>query len=161
MTVLFLTLFLYSVVAFTGYLAHKRGLLREGITKAWADFVDLLPRLIIGVVGSGFIAALLPPEIIRDWLGADSGVKGFFLAFVAGALTPGGPVVGYSLSLGALKAGAFIPVVVTYVTAWSLFQLQRLIMWEIPLMENKLIIVRLFSSLLLPFIMGAVYVFKP
>ena len=161
MTVFLLTLFLYSIVALTGYLAHKRGLLREGITKAWADFVDLLPRLIIGVVGSGFIAALLPPEIIREWLGAEAGIKGFFLAFIAGALTPGGPVVGYSLSLGALKAGACMTVVVTYITAWSLFQFQRLIMWEITLMEKEMIILRLLASLPLPFIIGAVYLLKP
>jgi uncharacterized membrane protein YraQ (UPF0718 family) len=160
MTVILLTLFLYAIVALTGFLAYKKGYFEEGLKKAWGDFTDLLPRLFLGVVGSGFIAALLPPEIIREWLGAESGIKGFVIAFLAGALTPGGPVVGYSLSLGALKAGAFTPVIITYITGWSLFQLQRMIMWEMHLMERQLIIIRVLASLPLPFMMGAVYLFK-
>ena len=30
----------------------------------------------LGVVGSGYIAALLPQEVVGRWLGADSGITG-------------------------------------------------------------------------------------
>ena len=53
---------------------------------------------------------------------------------IAGAATPGGPVVGFSIGAVALKVGGGPPQVIAYVVAWALFAFQRMILWEIPFM---------------------------
>ena len=33
------------------------------------DFINIVPRIALGVIGSGYIAAVIPQEIITGWLG--------------------------------------------------------------------------------------------
>ena len=75
---------------------------REGVV----DYLKLVPRIFIGVVGSGYLAEALPQDVVGAWLGPDSGVMGVGLAVLGGAFTPGGPVVGFSIGAAALKGGA-------------------------------------------------------
>ena len=81
----------------------------------------------------------LPPEIITGWLGPDSGWLGVLAATIAGAVTPGGPVVGFSIGAVALKVGGGTPQVIAYVIAWALFAFQRMILWEIPFMPERFV----------------------
>ena len=69
------------------------------------DFINIVPRIALGVIGSGYIAAVIPAEIITGWLGPNSGWLGVLTAVIAGAATPGGPVVGFSIGAVALKNG--------------------------------------------------------
>ena len=85
---------------------------RQAARAGWWDFVVLLPRLTIGVIGAGFLAAMLPEETVATWLGPESGLIGIAIATFAGILTPGGPVVGFAVGTGALAAGAGAPQVV-------------------------------------------------
>jgi hypothetical protein len=114
-----------------------------------------VPRILLGVVGAGYIAALLPQEMVGRWFGADSGVTGLVIAVGAGAYTPGGPVVGFSIGAAALKGGAGAPQVIAYMTAWALFALQRMFMWEYPVMPRRLVVLRTLASLPLPFLAAA------
>ena len=77
-------------------------------------------------------------------------------AVVAGAATPGGPVIGFSICAVALKAGGGTPQVLAYVVAWALFAFQRLVLWEIPFMPAKFVWFRAAVSLPLPFIAAAI-----
>jgi hypothetical protein len=104
------------------------------------------------VIGSGYIAAILPEQVVGHWLGADSGVVGLLIAVFGGAFTPGGPVIGFSVGAAALKGGAGTPQVNAYTIAWALFAVQRLFIWEIPVMPERLVWVRVGASLLLPFL---------
>ena len=152
MIVLLLTLALAVIVAMLALIAWRRGstVLRDCVRSGVLDFLHLLPRLAIGVIGAGFLAALLPQEVIRSWLGPDSGLAGLLLATAAGALTPGGPVIGFAISASALKSGAGLVPVMTYVTAWALFAVQRLFVWEIPVMPARVVWLRVAASLPLP-----------
>ena len=96
------------------------------------DFLTLLPRIAIGMIGSGFIAEILPQHLIPSWLGPGTGTAGLMLATFAGALTPGGPVVGFAIATAALKSGAGAPQVIAYTIAWALFALPRVLVFEIP-----------------------------
>lgn len=93
--------------------------MREGTM----DFVRVVPRIALGVVGSGYIASVIPQEIITGWLGPDSGWSG---------------------------GGA--PQVVAYVLARALFAFQRLILWEIPFMPARFVWFRAAVSLPFPFL---------
>lgn len=134
---------------------RSRALLRDSLREGAIDCVKLMPRIMLGVIGAGYIAALLPQQIVGRWLGPDSGVVGLCIAVMGGALTPGGPVIGFSVGAAALKGGAGAPQVIAYSTAWALFAVQRLFLWELPVMPQRLVLLRLAASLPLPFLAAA------
>ena len=115
------------------------------------------------MIGSGFIAELLPQHLIPSWLGPGTGAAGLILATFAGALTPGGPVVGFAIATAALKSGAGAPQVIAYTIAWALFALPRVLVFEIPSMPPRVVWLRVAVSLPLPFLAAwmAMLVGKP
>jgi uncharacterized membrane protein YraQ (UPF0718 family) len=158
MNALIVDITLWSSVAALGLIAFRRGrvVLMSSLREGTTDFINIVPRVALGVIGSGYIAAVLPEEVISGWLGPDSGWLGVLMATVAGAATPGGPVVGFSLGAVALKAGAGAPQVIAYVIAWALFAFQRLILWEIPFMPARFVWFRAAVSLPFPFLAAAI-----
>jgi uncharacterized membrane protein YraQ (UPF0718 family) len=52
------------------------------------------------------------------------------------------------------NSGAALAPLVAYMTAWSLFGMQRIIAWEAPLMGWHFVGVRVVSSLVFPFLAG-------
>ena len=163
--ILFVDLLLFAIAAVLALVAatRSRALLVASAREGAVDFVKLIPRIMLGVVGSGYIAALLPQEVVGRWLGADSGVTGLVIAVLGGAFTPGGPVIGFSIGAAALKGGAGAPQVIAYTTAWSLYTIQRLFNWEIHMMAPRVVWLRAATSFPLPFLAGiaAMLVGKP
>jgi uncharacterized membrane protein YraQ (UPF0718 family) len=157
MAVIIVSLLLYAVAVALLAFAHRRNRRMPivALTHTWREFVRLLPRLAIGIIGAGFIARMLPPELVSAWIGEGSGFSGVVIATLAGAATPGGPVVGFSLGAAALKAGAGAPQVVAYVTGWSLYTFNRMIVWELPIMPAWFVRLRVLVSLPLPFLAAA------
>jgi uncharacterized membrane protein YraQ (UPF0718 family) len=156
---------LWGIVVALALLAGMRsramlaGAMREGVV----DFLALIPRMVFGVIGAGFLAEVLPQQLIVSWLGPNSGITGVAIATLAGGLTPGGPVVGFAIGVTALKSGAGAPQVIAFVTAWSLYAIQRFVMWEIPVMEPRVVWLRAVASLPLPFLaaLGAMLLGRP
>jgi uncharacterized membrane protein YraQ (UPF0718 family) len=143
--------------------SRSRTLFRDSVREGAIDCLRLIPRIMLGVIGSGYIAALLPQDVVGRWFGSDSGVTGIFIAALGGFLTPGGPVIGFSIGAAALKGGAGAPQVLAYTVAWALFAVQRLLIWEVPVMPPRLVWLRVLASLPLPFIAaaGAMLLGKP
>jgi uncharacterized membrane protein YraQ (UPF0718 family) len=155
---LLIDILLWGSVLGVGYIAWRRGpkVMTSSLREGTMDFIKVVPRIALGVLGSGYIAAVIPQEIITGWLGPDSGWLGVLTAVVAGAATPGGPVIGFSVGAVALKAGGGPPQVLAYVVAWALFAFQRLLLWEIPFMPAKFVWFRAAVSLPLPFLAAAI-----
>ena len=148
---------LWLIVAALAFIAAMRGrvLLNEGARDGVLEFIRLLPRIGAGVIGSGFIAEVLPKALVASWIGPGSGFMGVLIATLGGALTPGGPVVGFSIGAAALKSGAGAPQVIAYSTAWALYAIHRLLIWEVPMMPARIVWLRAAVSLPLPFIAAA------
>ena len=156
---------LWLLVAVLAFIAAMRSkaLFREGAFEGGRDFLVLIPRVMIGVVGSGYIAAIMPQDVIADWIGPNSGVIGILIATIIGAATPGGAVVGFAIGAAALKSGAGAPQVIAYSTAWSLYTIQRLLNWEIHMMAPRFVWMRAAVSFPLPILagLGALLIGKP
>jgi len=135
---------------------QDQAVLTVALRKGGMDFINIVPRIALGVIGSGFIAAIIPSEVIVGGLGPDTGWLGIATAVVAGAATPGGPVIGFSIGAVALKSGGGMPQVVAYIVAWALFAFQRLILWEIPFMPARFVWFRALVSLPFPFLAAAI-----
>lgn len=147
---------LWVLVATLALMAAMRSkaLFREGAWEGSRDFVVLIPRVMIGVVGSGYIAAVIPEDFITHWIGPNSGLIGILIATIVGACTPGGAVVGFAVGAAALKSGAGAPQVIAFTTAWSLYTLQRLLNWEIHMMAPRFVWLRAAISFPLPILAG-------
>jgi hypothetical protein len=158
MSALIIDIILWSSVAALGFLAWQRGraVLVSSAREGTMDFINIVPRIALGVIGSGYIAAIIPQQVITGWLGPNSGWSGVLAAVIAGAATPGGPVVGFSIGAVALKSGGGAPQVIAYVVAWALFAFQRLILWEIPFMPARFVWFRAAVSLPFPFLAAAI-----
>lgn len=156
MIVLIFAAILYVIAAIMIAMAARRdrALVGEGLRDAWDQLVMIMPALTVGILGAGFVAALLPPELAETYLGDGAGVSGYAIAYVIGVLTPGGPVVGFALGAAAIKAGASVPIVVVYVTAWALVNLNRVLIWERATLSSKVMIERLIVSAPVPVLVG-------
>jgi hypothetical protein len=155
---LVIDIILWGSVAAVGFITLRRGrpVLTASLREGTLDFINVVPRVALGVIGSGYIAAVIPQEIITGWLGPDSGWFGVLTAVIAGAATPGGPVIGFSIGAVALKSGGGAPQVIAYVIAWALFAFQRLLLWEIPFMPARFVWFRAMVSLPFPFLAAAI-----
>jgi len=162
---LFVDIFLWAIVVGLALMlvSRSQALFLESVIFAGREFLTLLPRIAIGMIGSGFIADILPQDVMLAWFGPGTGPWGMLIAAVAGALTPGGPVIGFALATTALKSGAGAPQVIVYNIAWALFALQRVIIYEIPAMPPRVVWLRVLVSLPLPFLAAweALIVGKP
>src|ERR1051325_9250162 len=123
---------------------------KNGLSLLW--FV--LPRLVPALILAGLMQVLIPQELVARYFGHAAGLRALVVATVAGVLTPGGPMVSVPLLVAAANSGAAMPSLVAYMTAWSLFGLQRIIAWEAPLMGWRFVSVRVAVSLVLPLIAG-------
>ncbi len=154
---LLIDIILWGTVIGVGLVAWRRGpkVMTASLREGTMDFINIVPRIAVGVLGSGYIAAVLPQQVITSWLGPNSGWLGVATAVIAGAATPGGPVIGFSIGAVALKAGGGPPQVLAYVVAWALFAFQRLLLWEIPFMPVRFVWFRAAVSIPLPFLAAA------
>src|SRR5437660_5304394 len=108
---LLIDVILWGSVAAVGFIAYQRGpkVLTTSLREGSMDFINIVPRIALGVIGSGDIAAVISQEIITRWLGPDSGWFGVATAVIAGAATPGRPGIGVSIGGVAVQAAGGRP----------------------------------------------------
>jgi uncharacterized membrane protein YraQ (UPF0718 family) len=76
------------------------------------------------------------------------------IASAAGTVTPGGPMTSFPLVTMLRDSGTGIGALVTYITAWTTTGLQRVFMWEVPLMGPEFAAIRFLASTPLGIIAG-------
>lgn len=152
MTAFFLALALVA----GGVLAYRQGLpaVGDALTGAGELMVLVLPLIVIAVLMAAYAQALIPRDLAERWLGRGAGLRGIGLATLAGAFTPGGPFMAFPLVLGLRAVGASLPICMTYLTAWSVLGIQRVLIWELPFFGLDFVVLRLLVSLPLPVIAG-------
>jgi uncharacterized membrane protein YraQ (UPF0718 family) len=126
----------------------------KGLASSAALLLEIAPRLIAAFVLAGLIQAIVPREIITHWMGRESGMRGIVIGMVLGTLTPGGPMMQFPIISSLYNSGVGIGPLVSYLTAWSLFGFQRMIMWEFPFLGVDVVLVRVIASLPIPIVSG-------
>lgn len=117
-------------------------------------FLFILPRVLIGLVGAGFLAALLPTTIVQQAFGPSAGLSGVLLATAVGAITPGGPFTAFAIGAAAFKAGAGLGAILAYVSGWSFVSLIRTISYETSFMGAGFALRRVLISLPFAVLLG-------
>lgn len=116
--------------------------------------LTVLPVVAGALLIASFIPPLLPRAALTRVMGDQSGLSGMAVASLAGTLTPGGPMTSFPLILALRSAGSGTGTLVSYITSWSTLGLQRILVWELPLMGPGFAILRVVSSLPLGIVAG-------
>ena len=150
------TFFLFGLAAVLGVMALRRGrdTLRLGLEISAERFAGIIPRIAVALLTAGFVAMLMPGEPIAAAIGPESGWRGILIASLAGGFVPAGPIISFPLVVVLYKAGAGIPQLVAFLTAWSVFAFHRVLIYEMTLMGWRFSAVRFVSSLVLPLLAG-------
>lgn len=85
----------------------------------------------------GFISQIVPAEVIGHFIGYESGLEGI-LDWRARRRGPHRPLP--DRARPAASAGGF-PQVMVYLTAWSVFAFNRVIIYEVPLMGSRFVMI--------------------
>lgn len=137
-------------------LAIKKGdgKLRRGLRLATEQFVIVVPKVIVALTAASFIAQLIPSNTISEYLGADAGVTAIFIAALVGMCTPAGAVIIFAVAAVLAQAGADVPALISFVVGWSLFSVQRMIIYEASMIGLSYIRIKVASVFAIPFIAG-------
>ena len=76
------------------------------------------------------------------------------IATLAGAVTPGGPFVAFPLVASLWKAGTGVGPLIAYLSAWSLLGLHRILIYELPILGPRFVLVRVITIGLVPILAG-------
>lgn len=125
----------------------------RGLRFAGNMLLQVTPVMIFAFIVAGMVQVLLPPQKISKWIGMESGFKGLFIAAAFGSLTPGGPFVCLPIAAGLLRAGGSVGMVVSFITGWSLWAVNLLIL-EVTLLGWKFASIRLVCTFLFPPLAG-------
>jgi len=143
---------LAAVLLFIGY-SRGEGQHIAGLKAGFSILLQILPMLILAFIVAGMVQVLLPKEIIGQWIGAESGMRGILLGSLAGGLTPGGPYVSLPMVAGFFSAGAGIGTMVAYISAWSIYAIARLPL-EIGILGWRFTAIRLACTFFMPPLAG-------
>lgn len=127
---------------------------QAGLMRGAEQFIIILPRMLCALIAAEFLALLIPTEFISGYLGHEAGIIGILIGSVVGLMVPSGPVISFSIAATLMNAGASIPSIIAFLTAWSLFSAHRVFIYEIPLLGLSFLRLRVVSVLILPVLSG-------
>jgi len=150
------TLILAAVAVVLAILAYLKdpGLPMLGVKNGVSMLAFVIPRMVVAIILAGLMQVLVPQDFVSRHFGQGGGVRALVLATLAGVVTPGGPMVTVPFMVVLANSGAALSSLVAYMTAWSLFGLQRIIAWEAPLMGWRFVVARVVPSLAFPVLAG-------
>lgn len=150
----FSTIILIAMVLGLGLavMVHPERTLGEAMKISGKQALFLIPVILPAIISAGFVAQLLPSEEIGRWVGADSGFKGALIAAAFGALMPTGPMLILPVVAALLKANAGEAQMLALLNAWMMMNVQRLLLYDIPLAGVSLTVRRYSMSVIsMPF----------
>ncbi|MBM2803226.1 MAG: hypothetical protein HW419_1119 [Deltaproteobacteria bacterium] len=143
-----------AVIMFIAVYAKSPAAAHQGLNATGSLLLEITPRMIAAFTLAGLFQAVVPQELIVRWMGHGSGWRGLLIGMSLGGITPGGPMTHFPVIASLYKMGVGIGPMVAYLSAWSLFGLQRVIMWEIPFLGPKIVAIRVAVSFFFPFLAG-------
>ena len=142
------------VLAIVAYRVGGTSRLTDGVREGLTLLIQFGPQIFIGFLLAGLVSVLVPASAIGRLVGAESGFAGLLIATAAGAVTPGGPFLHFPLVAVLLRGGAGEGPIAAYLTAWALLGINRVLVWEIPVLGPTFALTRWGVSLLAPVAVG-------
>lgn len=151
LTAIIFALLLVSVMLYAWLQGSQ--VFNTAVSNSWTQIKGFVPIIILAVILAAFAETLMPKNFAENWLSESSGWRGILLAWGAGIITPGAGLVGMPLVATLYKAGAGLPVLMTYITSLATLSLMKLPI-EASFYGWKITFIRVGVSLILPLIAG-------
>jgi uncharacterized membrane protein YraQ (UPF0718 family) len=150
-----LNVIVYAVVLVLAVAAYFKGEQRHilGITEASKTLLLVLPTLIGAFLIAGYVRVLVPEDMMREWLGEESGFKGILVSYIAGTFTFGGPFISFPIAASLYHAGGSVKTVTMYITSWALWG-GGIIFYEFSILGFRLFTIRMVASIFFPLLAG-------
>jgi len=116
----------------------------------------ILPRVGAAMIIAAFLQVMLPRQLVARLIGDKAGPRSVFIATLGGALTPGGPLTSFPIIVALHASGANKGALVAYLLSWAMLGVQRIFVWEFPLMGPDFTLLRVTASFLLPVAAGLI-----
>lgn len=124
-----------------------------GIKKGFKMFKNIVIPFLNILILVSLLIYLVPPEMINQYLGADSGVIGFALAAIIGSITLIPGFISYPLAAGLLAQGASYSTIAVFMTSLMMVGVVTLPL-EIKYFGTKVAIMRNSLNLIAAIIIG-------
>lgn len=148
---------LFAIVSATAcYLAIGPEAFDQAVDGDIAMVTKTIPRIVAAMLVAGMIWVMLPRDRLTRLIGSESGLRGLVVSAAAGVITPGGPSAAFSLLAVLGGAGADRGALVAYIASWSMLGVQRIIVWDVPMMGAEFSLTRFLVSLPLPIVAGLI-----
>ena len=126
-----------------------------GFKQAVRTFRSMWIRLLLGLTLGGLIQTLVPSDLVADWLGPASGLKGILIGSYAGIIIGGGgPYVSLPVIASIYAAGAGVGPIIALLASMNLLAVQGLFTWQIPFLGAGIPLARSSVSLFIPPFVG-------
>lgn len=122
-----------------------------GIKKGLAMFVNIMPTLLWVMALMAVALYFIPPEIIREYLGEQSGIGGFLVSGGIGSVTMMPGFISYPLCSVLLEEGVSVAVVAVFITTLMMVGTvtlpleARFFGWKAALLRNLLSLLGAFA----------------
>ncbi len=134
----------------------RNALVLRNVWRNGRIFVAVVP---VALIAAGFLAPLIPSELVGRWLGESAGFGGILIGTLAGWCIPVPPVIFFPIVAVLLKSGAGVAQMTALVAAWNVFAFHRTLPMELPVMGGYFVSLRLMSSLFIPPAAGLAAIF--
>jgi len=122
-------------------------------TTSWEFFVEMIWILPAVMILMGLFVVWVSKDMVVKYLGRTSGVKGFFLALLFGALPTGPLYVAFPMAAALIKKGARISNIIIFLSAWACIKIPQE-MVELQFLGPKFMVLRLILTIIFAVIMA-------
>jgi len=122
-------------------------------TASWEFFVEMIWILPAVMILMGLFMVWVSKDMVVKYLGRTSGIKGFFLALLFGALPTGPLYVAFPMAAALMKKGACISNIIVFLSAWACIKIPQE-MVELQFLGLKFMALRLILIIIFVAIMA-------
>jgi uncharacterized membrane protein YraQ (UPF0718 family) len=131
---------------------------KKGFSEAVGSFFGLIPLIFAALLIAQAVSILLPDELIMQWFGKESGLKGIISGGLLAGLLQGGPYAVYPIIRSLFQKGAHVSVIITMLIGYGAIGLSR-IAYDFIFFEPQIIGLRLLFAIPLTIISGIILYF--
>jgi len=121
-------------------------------TTSWEFFVEMIWILPAVMILVGLFMVWVSKDMVVKYLGRTSGIKGFFLALLFGALPTGPLYVAFPMAAALMKKGARISNIIVFLSAWACIKIpQEMVELQflgLKFMALRLILISIFVAIM-------------
>jgi uncharacterized membrane protein YraQ (UPF0718 family) len=147
-----------AIALYLYLLFSKPEMAKKGFMGALNTFFSLIPMIFAALLIAQAINILLPDELIIQWFGKESGMRGIMTGGLLAGLLQGGPYAIYPIIQSLFQKGAHVSIIVTMLIGYGAIGLSR-IAYDFIFFEPQIIGLRLLFAIPLTMISGVILYF--